>query len=178
MSDLNSLLQPVLDHTSLRQALTALSQPGAEPIAISGLTPSAKAFVVAALAHQLDRPIVVLTKDNEAAQAYRQTTATFLEWLKPDSGSAVQVLPAMDFSPYESRSPHAEIEEQRAVGLWSLARGGVKVIFAPVAAAMGRYRPSGYYASLALGLKVGDELNLDDLIEHLRAAWGMSRGSR
>ena len=169
MADLHSLLQPLLEHASVRAAMMALAQPGARPVALSGLTPAAKALVVAALAHQLQRPVVVLTRDNEAAQAYRQTTATFLEWLKPGAGSSVQILPAMDCTPYEGRSPHAEIQEQRAVALWNMARGGVRVIFAPVAAALGRFREGGFYASLALDLKVGDELNLEDLVEHLRS---------
>ncbi len=147
----------------------ALSKPDERLVAVSGLTPAAKALVVAALAHQLKRPVVVLTRDNEAAQAYKQTTATFLEWLNPGAGSSVQILPAMDCSPYVGRSPHAEIQEQRAVALWNLARGGVRVIFAPVAAALGRFREAPFYASLALDLKVGDELNLEDLVEHLRS---------
>jgi transcription-repair coupling factor len=169
MADLHSLLQPILEHASVRAAVAALSKPGAQPMAVSGLTPAAKALVVAALAHQVNRPVVVLTQDNEAAQNYRQTTATFLEWLKPGAGASVQVLPAMDCSPYEGRSPHAEIQEQRAVALWSLTRGRVRVIFAPVAAALGRFRESAFYSSLALELKVGDELGLDDLVEHLRS---------
>ena len=169
MADFHSVLQPLLEHPSVRAAIAALAESTAKPIAISGLTPTAKAVVVAALAHQVKRPMVVLTKDNEAAQSYRQTTATFLEWLNPGSGSSVQILPALDCSPYEGRSPHAEIQEQRAVALWNLARGGVRVMFAPVAAAMGRFRESAFYSSLALDLKVGDELNLDDLVEHLRS---------
>jgi transcription-repair coupling factor (superfamily II helicase) len=169
MADLHSLFQPLLEHPSVRGALEALSAPSPQPIAVSGLTPAAKALVVAALAHQLQRPVVVLTRDNEAAQAYRQTTATFLDWLKPGGGSSVQMLPAVDCSPYEGRSPHAEIQEQRAVALWNLARGGVRVMFAAVASALGRFRDGAFYASLALDLKVGDELNLDDLIEHLRS---------
>jgi transcription-repair coupling factor (superfamily II helicase) len=169
MADLHSLLQPLLEHASVRAAIAALSGPAAQPLAISSLTPAAKALVVAALAHQVKRPVVVLTQDNEAAQNYRQTTATFLEWLKQGAGSSVQILPALDCSPYEGRSPHAEIQEQRAVALWNLARGGVRVIFTPVAAALGRFRENAFYSSLALELKVGDELSLDDLVEHLRS---------
>jgi transcription-repair coupling factor (superfamily II helicase) len=169
MADLPSLLQPLLEHASVRAGIAALSEPAAPPLAISGLTPAAKAMVVAALAHQVKRPVVVLTQDNEAAQNYRQTTATFLDWLEPGAASSVQILPALDCSPYEGRSPHAEIQEQRAVALWRLARGGVRVLFAPVAAALGRFRESAFYSSLALELKVGDELNLDDLVEHLRS---------
>ena len=170
MADLNSLLQLILEHPSLRAAIAATSgpTPGHVP-AISGLTPTAKAVAVAALAHELARPVVVLTKDNEAAQNYSQTTATFLDWLKPGAGKSVEVLPAFDCSPYDGRSPHGEIQEQRAVALWALARGGVRVVFAPVAAALGRFRDAAFYASLALSLKVGDELNLEDLVEHLRS---------
>ncbi len=169
MADLHSLLQPLLEHTSVRAAVAALSVSAAAPISVSGLTPAAKALVVATIAHQVTRPVVVITQDNETAQNFQQTTATFLEWLRPGTSSSVQVLPAVDCSPYESRSPHAEIQEQRAVALWRIARGGVRVIFAPVAAALGRFRDSSFYSSLALELKVGDELNLDDLVEHLRS---------
>ncbi len=173
MPNLPSLLQPLLNHTSVRAAMTALAEPpigtGAAAVAISGLTPTAKCLVVAAIEHEIKRPIVVLTQDNETAQNYRQTTATFLDWLEPEAGSSVQVLPALDCTPYDGRSPHAEIQEQRAVTLWRLARGGVRVVFAPVAAALGRFREAAYYSSLALELKVGDELALDDLVEHLRS---------
>ena len=169
MADLHSLLHPLLEHPSVRSAIAALSEPEAAPVSVSGLTPAAKALVVAAVAHQVMRPVVVITQDNETAQNYQQTTSTFLQWLKPSAANSVQVLPALDCSPYESRSPHAEIQEQRAVALWRIARGGVRVIFTPVAAALGRFRDSSFYSSLALELKVGDELNLDDLVEHLRS---------
>jgi transcription-repair coupling factor (superfamily II helicase) len=172
MPHLHSLLQSVFDHTALREvcgALKAGAPQAAAPerVTISGLTPSAKALVVAALAQQARRPIVVLTKDNEAAQTYRQNTSTFLDWMAPAAVGSVQVLPALDCSPYEGRSPHAEILEQRAVALWNLSRGSGQVIFAPVPAALGRFREQAFYFSLALELKVGDELNLDDLVEHL-----------
>ena len=170
MADLHSLLQPLLQHASVRATIAALTEPAQRQVsALTGLTPAAKALVVAALAHQVKRPVVVLTKDNETSQNYRQTTATFLEWLRPGAGSSVQILPEMDCAPYEGRSPHAEIQEQRAVALWTMARGGAGVIFAPVAAALGRFRESAFYASLALELKVGNELNLEDLVEHLRS---------
>src|ERR1019366_2981672 len=149
---------------SVRAALAALAT-GAGPVAgaeiqtISGLTPTAKSLVVAALAHELKRPVVVLTTDNETALACGQNTSTFLGWLEPAAAGGVQVLPALDCSPYEGRSPHAEIQEQRAVALWNLARGNVRVVYAPVATALGRFRERAYYGSLAVTLKVGDELN-------------------
>jgi transcription-repair coupling factor (superfamily II helicase) len=172
MPDLCSLLQPLLNHAALRAARAALEANtpqthAAEPVTLSGLTVSGKATVVAALASQVQRPIVVLTRDNETAQAYSQTTTTFLNWLEPAAGDAVCVLPALDCSPYDGRSPHAEIQEQRAVTLWNLAHRGARVVFTPLAAALGRFREPAFYSSLALEIKVGDELSLEDLTEHL-----------
>ena len=112
--------------------------------------------------------MVVLTKDNETALTYGQNTSTFLGWLDPTAAAGVHVLPALDCSPYDGRSPHAEIQEQRAVALWNLARGRVRVLYAPVPAALGRFRERAFYGSLAIELKVGDELNIDDLLSHLR----------
>jgi transcription-repair coupling factor (superfamily II helicase) len=178
MPDLQSLLHPILEHAAFRSALRALtadSSAARSPVTISGLTSSTKALVVAGVAHQLSRPVVVLTSDNETAAHLQRTTSTFCAWLEPLSSPAVLTLPALDCSPYEGRSPHAEILEQRAVTLWNVARGRTRVLYVPVAAAPGRFRERALYSSLALELKVGDELDLDDLMEHLGGV-GYERG--
>src|SRR5262249_39314293 len=56
---------------------------------------------------------------------------------------------------------------RRAVALWNVARGGARVLVTPLAGALGRFREPSSYRSLALELRVGDELSLSDLIEHL-----------
>ncbi|MGD0011141.1 MAG: transcription-repair coupling factor [Terriglobia bacterium] len=175
---MQSLLHPILDHAALRGALKALTADASgarSPVTISGLTSSAKALVVAGVAHKLTRPVVVLTSDNETAANLQRTTSTFCAWLEPLSNPAVLTLPALDCSPYEGRSPHAEILEQRAVTLWNVARGRTRVLYVPVAAAPGRFRERALYSSLALELKVGDELDLNDLMEHLGGV-GYERG--
>jgi transcription-repair coupling factor (superfamily II helicase) len=171
-------LNPILDHAAFRGAVQALNGEASgprPPVTISGLTSSAKALVVAGIAHKLTRPVVVLTSDNETAANLQRTTSTFNTWLDPLSGPAVLTLPELDCSPYEGRSPHAEILEQRAVTLWSVAQGRARVLYVPVAAAFGRFRERAFYSSLALELKLGDELDLDDLTEHLGGV-GYERG--
>ena len=178
MSNLRSLLNPILDHAAFRsaiQALTADASGARPPVTISSLTSSTKALVVAGVAHQLSRPVVVLTSDNETAAHLQRTTSTFCAWLEPLSSPAVLTLPALDCSPYEGRSPHAEILEQRAVTLWNVARGRTRLLYVPMAAAPGRFRERALYSSLALELKVGDELDLNDLMEHLGGV-GYERG--
>ncbi|HEV2178304.1 MAG TPA: transcription-repair coupling factor [Terriglobia bacterium] len=192
MPHVRSVFQPIIEHAAVRAAADALAQ-GRSTVTLSGLTHPAKALVVAHLAIKLGRPLLVLTADNEAADRLCQATSTFLGWLdgnpegslssghsresgNPKGGrielslnaaSTVSVLPAFDCSPYEERSPHAEILERRAVTLWNAAQGHVRVLIAPLPAALGRFREASYYRSLALELRPGDELSLSDLTEHL-----------
>ena len=136
---------------------------------LGGLTPPAKALVLASVAHSVRRPFVVLTADNAAADRLAKTASEALRWLEPGEASRVGVLPAADSTPYEGRSPHAEISERRAVALLNLARGNTRLLFAPLPAALGRFRENSYYASLLLDLKAGEEVLLQDLTEHLES---------
>src|SRR5437762_3626600 len=91
---MRSLLEPVLEHPAFRAALEAAAGTARErsrEVALSGLTRAGKAMVVAGIAHELrarkrDRPVVVLTADNETAERLRETTSTFLDWLESGGG--------------------------------------------------------------------------------------------
>ena len=164
-----SVLDPIFAHPSFgaaRQFLERTLPPTGESLAVSGLTASAKALIVAGIAHSITTPLIVLTSDNESADRLARAATTFLTWLG-DQKIAVGVLPEFDCGPYEGRSPHAEIAERRAIALWRIANRETRVFFAPVGAALGRFRAASFYRSLALELKPGDEVSLDDLAEHL-----------
>ncbi len=162
MQAIASVLQPVLEHPAF-QAVSQRAAAGGE-VSLAGLTRTAKAVVVAALAHKLQRPVLAITTDPETLS---EASATFLAWLEPGSGRGVCALPFFDVSPYENRSPHAEISGRRAITLWRLASGQVRIVAAAAPAAFGRFREGGYYRSLALELRTGDELAPEDLAEHL-----------
>lgn len=170
MTAIQSLLHTILEHPGFRAAQESAQGDAARPgngISISGLTRSAKGIAVALLGHQLARPAVILTADNDAAEELARTASTVLDWLEPGTGEAAVSLPAFDCSPYEARSPHPDILERRAAALWRVARNEVRVIAAPLSTAMMRYRPTPFYRSLALHLKISDELAPEDLAEHL-----------
>jgi transcription-repair coupling factor (superfamily II helicase) len=162
---LRARLAPLLDHPALKAARLAVTTRGGDAT-LSGLTPVAKGFALAALALDLREPLLVLTRDNESADRLARTTATFLGWIGGKPGS-VAALPAFDCSPYQGRSPHPEVLERRALALWNIARGRTQVLVAPLAAALGRFSDGSYYRSLALEVKAGDELILADFAEHL-----------
>ena len=170
MSSIQSLLLSILEHPAFRAAPSEAekSHDGASgEISLSGLTGPAKGIAAALLAHQLARPVILLTGDNDAAERLAKTAATVLDWLEPGEGAGVLSLPAFDCSPYEVRSPHPDILERRAVALWRVACGQARVLSAPTPAAMMRYRTIPFYRSLALQLKTADELAPEDLTEHL-----------
>ncbi len=170
MSSIHSLLQPLLDHRAFQAlggAPGAGAAEGARNVSISGLTRPAKGLVCAALAHRLARPAIVLTADNETAEQLCLTAGAALEWLEPGARQAAITLPAFDCSPYETRSPHPDILERRAAALWQIACGEARLVFAPAPAAMLRYRGRAFYRSLALEIKSGDDVDPEDLAEHL-----------
>ena len=69
----------------------------------------------------------------------------------------------------QNLSPHAEICEQRAIGLWRLATQRVPITILPVASALLRIEPADFYRQLALTLRVGEELPLEDVVAHLES---------
>ncbi|HEV2426316.1 MAG TPA: transcription-repair coupling factor [Terriglobia bacterium] len=162
---LHGRLAGLLAEPALRRACDAVSAAAGETT-LSGLTPVAKGFVLAVIASEAARPILVLTRDNESADRLARTAATFLGWLG-GTPEGIGVLPAFDCSPYQGRSPHPEILERRALTLWNIARGRNRAVVAPLAAALGRFSDASYYRSLALEIKPGDELILADFSEHL-----------
>jgi transcription-repair coupling factor (superfamily II helicase) len=170
MSSIQPLIQSILEQPAFRTVQERVQAPSAGDRAetsISGLTPAAKGVAAAALAHQLARPVVVITGDNDAAERLVRTASTVLDWIEPGAGESAISLPAFDASPYEVRSPHPDILERRAVGLWRVASGQVRVLAAALPAAVMRYRKVPFYRSLALRLKTTDELAPEDLAEHL-----------
>src|SRR5690242_9613099 len=103
MAAIQSLLHSILEQPGFRAAQES-AQAGAAHIqggiSISGLTRPAKGIAAALLAHRLARPAVILTTDNDAAEALARTASTVLDWLETGAGESAVSLPAFDCSPY------------------------------------------------------------------------------
>src|SRR5208282_5802361 len=116
-----------------------------------------------------NRPLIIVVDGNRQAESLSESVHTFFKLLAADDRSGPQLLPALDVLPLQNLSPHAEICEQRAIGLWSLATQKSPITILPVASALLRIEPAAYYRQLALKLKVGDDLPLDEVILHLQS---------
>ncbi|HBY61489.1 MAG TPA: transcription-repair coupling factor, partial [Solibacterales bacterium] len=112
-----------------------------------------------------ERPMVVVVDGNKQLEVLSELLETFFELLTPDARPLA--IPALDVIPNQRLSPHNEITEKRAIGLWRLATRRVPLTITPVAGALVRTEGPEFYRQLALPLRVGDELPLEEITRHL-----------
>ncbi|MHB8302267.1 MAG: transcription-repair coupling factor [Acidobacteriaceae bacterium] len=134
---------------------------------ISGLTATARAIYLPLLARTAKTLVFVVVSDNRAAEALQLTVQAACELTGELDRNAIVRLPAHDVLPFENLSPHSDIQEQRAVTLWKIARGAVKIVILPIESACYRVFSAAHYANLTCTLRRGEETDPETLIAHL-----------
>jgi len=166
---IRDLFQSLGRHPAFQELVHILHAEAAGPApSLAGLTTTAKAIYAVLLWQMTERPLVIVVDGNKEAEALYQSIETFHDLLISASDSSRPLsMPALDVLPMQNMSPHAEICEQRAIGLWRLATRRVPITVMPVASALLRLQQPDFYRQLALTLRAGDELPLDDVVAHL-----------
>src|SRR5665213_2428036 len=134
---------------------------------ISGLTAMARAIYLPLLVRLSKAPVFVVVSDNHAAETLQLTVQAACELTGEMDKNVVVRLPAHDVLPFENLSPHPDIQEQRAVTLWKIARGTARVIILPIESACYRVFSATHYANLACTLRRGEETDPETLVTHL-----------
>ena len=134
---------------------------------LSGLTNTARSLYLPLLARAAKHPVIVVVADNKAAEALEPALRAGCELTGAVDPDRVVRLPAHDVLPFENLSPHPDVQEQRATALYKLATGGVSILIAPAEAAALRLFDRNYYASLAVTIRRGEELDVEILTAHL-----------
>ncbi len=165
----SELLTRVARRPVVEEAFEALRRFGGE-VRLAGLTDPAKALLAPLAFAELDRPTVLLVETNQRAEAMLEPVRYFYRAVTGKPGRRVAHLPAHDVLPYENRSPHAEISEDRAVALWRFATGDADLLIAPVQAAVWRMRDREFYAQLARTIARDESIAHEELIEFLSGA--------
>ena len=166
---IRDLFSGLARHPAFQELLQSLALKP-QPVALSGLTTTAKALYSVLLWQLTERPLVVIAAGNKQAETVCEAMQTFFRLLVSGRDRhEPQLLPALDLVPAQRMSPHAEILEQRAVGLWRLATGAAPISIVPVGAALQRIEPRDFYRQLALTIHTNDEIPLEDLIAHLES---------
>src|SRR5579871_3116088 len=134
---------------------------------VSGLTNTARSLYLPLLARAAKQPVIVVVADNKAAEALEPTLRAGCDLTGAIDPDRVVRLPAHDVLPFENLSPHPDVQEQRAAALYKLATGGVSILIAPAESAALRLFHRDYYASLAVTVRRGEELDVEVLTAHL-----------
>ncbi len=138
-------------------------------IRTSGLNPPAKCLLIAELQKAAARPLVVLVRNNEAADEFVPVIQAYCELVGGSPPENIVSLPVRDVLPFQNLSPHPEIQEQRAIALWKVATGAASIVVVPVMAAASRVRPTEFYSGLARMLHRGESLETESLLQHLNS---------
>jgi len=136
-------------------------------ISVSGLNSPAKALIAVLIQKFAGRPLVLVVQDNKAADEFVPVLQAFCELAGAADPNLVIALPANDVLPFQSLSPHPEIQEERAVALWKISTGAASIVVSPIATAALRFRPAEYYADLARIVKRGETFDHETLLAHL-----------
>ncbi len=166
---IRDLFSGLARHPAFQELLQSLALKP-RPLALSGLTTTAKALYSVLLSQVTERPLLVISAGNKQAETLCASIQTFFRLLVSGRDRhEPQLVPALDLVPAQRMSPHAEILEERAVGLWRLSTGSAPISVAPLGAALQRIEPRDFYRQLALTLRTNDEIPLEDLIAHLES---------
>jgi transcription-repair coupling factor (superfamily II helicase) len=111
--------------------------------------------------------VIVVVADNKAAEELEPMLRAGCELTGAVDPDRVARLPAHDVLPFENLSPHPDVQEQRAAALYKLATNGVSILIAPAEAAALRLFDRSYYASLAVTVRRGEEIDVEILTAHL-----------
>jgi transcription-repair coupling factor (superfamily II helicase) len=164
------LLQSAARQPGFQKLLQHLTRGEHGPFSVSGLVTTAKALYLVLLYQSTEKPLFVLVDGNKEAETLLESVEVFFDmFFEGRNLPPPQLIPALDVLPHQRMSPHSEIEEKRAVALWRLSAHKIPITIAPVASALLRTESAEFYKQLALVLRTGEELSLEDLVQHLES---------
>ncbi|HZU68811.1 MAG TPA: transcription-repair coupling factor [Ktedonobacteraceae bacterium] len=159
---LKGLLALLTQRPEFRRLIQRLRDAEGVP-ALTGITESARPYVLAALASSLKQPLLVVVSNEEQANEIADTLKVLVEDPKD-----VLLLPDRDALPYERLISDAETTQQRMNALICLAERERNAIIVCSARALTQpvIPPQELLASL-YDLKPGQEVDLTLMLEHL-----------
>jgi len=164
------LLQSAARQSDFQFLLHSLTRGERGPYLVSGLVNTAKALYLVLLYQATEKPLFVIVDGNKQAETLVETVEVFFDLLFEGRDlPSPQLVPSLDVLPHQRLSPHNEISEKRAVALWRLSTQKIPITIVPIASALLRTESADFYRQLALTLRVGEELPLQDLVQHLES---------
>jgi len=166
---IRDLFQSLSRDPAFQEAVSRLIRDPHARQSLAGLTTTAKALYIVLLWQATERNVIVVVDGNKQAESLSELVDTFFDLLVTSDLPRPQIIPGLDVLPAQRMSPHTEISAERAIGLWRMASRKTSITITPVASALLRTEAAEFYRQLALTLRVGEEIPLEDLLAHLES---------
>ncbi len=163
MRQLLSLLRSIPEFNDL---LTALDS-GRSPAALSGLSPTHRAFFAAGLHVETSRPVVLLCADDADCQRFAADLTSL-------TGKRVLTLPAREFTFHNAAVVSRQWEQKRLEVFWALEQGDAPFLVVSAEALLQRTIPPAAFRHASRTIQMRQRYDLNELAEFLAAA-GYSR---
>ena len=159
--NLNCLFTPLEGLDAFRELTRALKKPGV--YSAYGPDDSQRAHLLAATARKLDRPLLVIEPNDQAA-------ARMTEDLNVLLSGAARHLPARDITFLKSAASSRELSMRRIEALGDCLTGGVKALVVAADAMLFRLAPAKDFDARIIEISEGARMEPSDLMEKLTAA--------
>ena len=158
---LQKLLQLHQDNPKTREITESIAG-GARLVQVEGLAAAAKGWMLAGLFEQTRRTIVLVTYTYEQAERIAEDLPFY-----GIPREQVLFFPPSDAMIYEEGAPNFSVIGERMGVLYALAKGQPAIVVTPINAALRRTMPRHVLRESCRTIKVGDEVDMDDLVEQL-----------
>ena len=162
MEQLLSLLKTIPEYKTMLSALE-----NSESVAVTGIGQINRSHMIAGLAREAKRPMVLLCQDDMAARRLQEELKCFL-------GTVAPILPSRELTFYDAAVVSRAWEQKRLRQLYDLAMDKTAMQIVSWESLSLRTMPREALLKAAFTLEVGAEYPIDALIDRLTAA-GYSR---
>ncbi|MDO5037239.1 MAG: transcription-repair coupling factor [Tissierellia bacterium] len=153
-------LDPILDQSppfkTLREALGDRDF----SLGLYGLPAGGISLVTRVLLEESNRPILLVTYDPDRAKKIQEDLTWYLE-------GGVYNLPGRDLFFFRQEAGSKELLKTRLESLQAMASDRARVVVTSLEALAGYYLPGQVYDQAKLGLKIGDSLGMEALLDQL-----------
>ena len=122
-------------------------------------------MVFSALFRKRPGNYIWLCRNNREADAVADSLRFFLP---QDRNNQVLTIPGSEADPYRGLSPHPEIAEKRAIGLWRMLKGFEGIVVTTLAAMVTRVPSPTTFLNHCIELETGSFFPLDHLLKQLQ----------
>lgn len=161
LMSLEYLLPLALESDKFNKIIEAVSS-DVESVQVDGLSSSAKALFIASLYKQNSRPLVFLTYSAEQSERLAEDLPHY--GIPKDQ---ILYYPPSDAFIYEETAPDFRVVGERLQTLLSLTKNKRGIVISPINAALRRTMTAETLSSSLVAVKVGDEIDIDELVKKL-----------